>query len=413
VGSWLRGALASVVFAFALGGLAPLAPPAAAAPGIRYLDPIFETVDVSYDIPYRTATAWDGSTVTLRADVYAPHDDTATARRVVVLVHGGGFVAGSKASMAHDASEFAHRGYVAVAVDYRLRAEPSMSWCTLAPGGPECDPRLAGAISDAQADVGAAVDVIRQQQASMHIDPDAIALYGGSAGAVTSLYLGHGSIPGSGGAPSATPRVAAVVSLVGVIAAEDVRAGAAPQLLIHGTADTVVPYDAVQASHAAALAKGDDSRLVTLPGAGHSFDAAQIEVAARNTLAFLDDVLQPGGRDRVEMVFSGGVTGVVAGRLAQGDIGSSSVWGLTTSVNGAGTLATANGMATVSVSMNSLWILPIWFGSIRVSGGGMGDVSTPVLIGPVSANAAAASGTASWFTSSFRPYQLRWSVTQG
>jgi acetyl esterase/lipase len=42
-----------------------------------------------------------------------------------------------------------------------------------------------------------------------------------------------------------------------------------PQLLVHGEDDDTVPVGMSRSYHAAALAAGDDVRLVTLPGVGH------------------------------------------------------------------------------------------------------------------------------------------------
>ena len=42
-----------------------------------------------------------------------------------------------------------------------------------------------------------------------------------------------------------------------------------PQILVHGTADGNVPFEISRAYHAAAVAQGDDAKLVPLPGAGH------------------------------------------------------------------------------------------------------------------------------------------------
>jgi pimeloyl-ACP methyl ester carboxylesterase len=42
-----------------------------------------------------------------------------------------------------------------------------------------------------------------------------------------------------------------------------------PQILIHGTRDSSVPYDFSHSYLAAARAKGDNAHLVTQQGAGH------------------------------------------------------------------------------------------------------------------------------------------------
>lgn len=391
--------------------------PVAAAPAagpLRYVDPIFESVDVTYDIAFATPVGWDGVPVTLAADVYQPAGDTAVDRRVVVLVHGGGFTAGSKSQLQQDGVELARRGYVAVAVDYRLRPPPSMSWCDFAPTGPTCDPALADAISDATTDVGSAVNAIRDASESMRVDPDAIAVLGYSAGAIVGLYLAHATVPGGGGAPAATPPVQAAVSIVGAMAPADVAPGAAPALMVNGTDDTVVPYSAAVSAHAAAVAAGDDARLVTVPGAGHTFDAAQAAVAGANAIAFLDEVLQPQGRDLVYFTFNGAVTGSVSGRLATGDFAARTGWGgVLTALSGAGRVATPSGVADVSASLNSFWILPIYLGSITVSSTATGVVRTPLFFARLAATATSAAGATGWFNAAWRPYTLNWSIRQG
>lgn len=382
-------------------------------PGIRYVDPVFASVDITRDIVYATPTSRAGTPVALRADVYEPHDDPATGRRVVVLVHGGGFTAGSRSQLHVEATELARRGYVAVAVDYRLVTDPPMTWCDGTSGGPSCDPRLVPAIEDATADVSAAVDVIRAAHQSMRVDPDAVAVIGWSAGAITALYLAHGAVPGGQGTAAPTSRIQAAVSIMGAMAPGDVRPGAAPALMVHGTADTVVPFSTAEAAHTAALAAGDDSRLVALPGVGHSFDPPQAAAAAGHALAFLDDVLQTRSRDRVRLTLTGAVSAAVEGRLATGDIGVRTWGGVVTGIGGGGAVATALGTANVTVQLSSFWILPIWMGSIGVSGGGTTATTTPVFFGRVSATPAAAAGSASWFAPGWRPYTLDWSIVQG
>ncbi len=70
-------------------------PVTAAGVPLRYVDIVFDTVDVTRDVPYGEAVTWNGTPVTLRADVYEPRGDPATNRRAVVLVHGGGFAVGA------------------------------------------------------------------------------------------------------------------------------------------------------------------------------------------------------------------------------------------------------------------------------------------------------------------------------
>ncbi len=66
-----------------------------------------------------------------------------------------------------------------------------------------------------------------------------------------------------GGAPQEFPERYAVASPMELLPL-GVR-----QVLVHGTEDDNVPYEISRAYHAAAVARGDDATLVTLPGAGH------------------------------------------------------------------------------------------------------------------------------------------------
>jgi acetyl esterase/lipase len=66
-----------------------------------------------------------------------------------------------------------------------------------------------------------------------------------------------------GGAPAEFPERYAVASPMELLPL------GVPQVLVHGTEDENVPFEISRAYHAAALARGDDVTLVTLPGAGH------------------------------------------------------------------------------------------------------------------------------------------------
>lgn len=278
---------------------APMEPAQVQSAGIRYVDEVFSSVEATRGIVYATHPDWNGDPVDLKADVYEPRGDAAIDRRVAVLVHGGGFTKGTRSQLETEATDLARRGYVAVALDYRLRPSPTMTWCEDGPRGPACDPRLAGSIGDAAEDVSAAVDTIRAAHDDMGVDPDAVAVIGWSAGAITGLYLAHRTLPGDHGLPAPTSRIQAVVSYMGTIGTDDVAADAAPALMIHGTDDDVVPYAAAADAHAASTAAGNDSRLVSLPGAGHGFDPEQSATAEAHALAFLDEVLRTRGRDHV------------------------------------------------------------------------------------------------------------------
>lgn len=183
--SMTRGALALAclgLVAALLAGCTVPAPPGAAP--LRYRDAVFTDVGVAKDLVYGSAPDASGTPVDLKLDLYRPTGDTVAQRPAVVWVHGGGFSKGDKASGANFATYFAQRGYVVVSINYRLLAPPSCGG-ELDPA-PECE----AAAIEAQHDAQAAVRWLRVNASTYGVDPNRIAVGGGSAGAVTSLLVG-------------------------------------------------------------------------------------------------------------------------------------------------------------------------------------------------------------------------------
>ena len=114
------------------------------------------------------------------ADVsYGPHERNvfdlwlakgAKPAPLVLYIHGGGFRAGDKSSIDHDAlRQYLDAGWAVAAINYRLTATAP------APA--------------AYLDSGRALQFLRQNAAKWRIDPRRVASTGGSAGAGTSLWL--------------------------------------------------------------------------------------------------------------------------------------------------------------------------------------------------------------------------------
>ena len=165
----------------------PLPAPQGAAP-LRYRDAIFSNVTKTGNIPYGSAPDASGNPVTLTLDMYRPAGDTQTSQpAAIVLVHGGGFTGGNSknGAMVTMANAFAQRGYVAVSgVDYRLLNN-----------GEKCGVEdmvsqncLTAALA-AQHDAQAAVRWLRANAGTYRVDPNRIAIGGGSAGAATALAV--------------------------------------------------------------------------------------------------------------------------------------------------------------------------------------------------------------------------------
>jgi acetyl esterase/lipase len=171
---------------------------------------------------------------------------------MIVLVHGGGFMAGSKddPDMQGYAKAFVKTGYVVAVVNYRL-ASPAAP--ALVCSGYQ--PWLA------LQDLHAALNHITANSSSYRVDPDKIFLLGTSAGAVTVLHAVYAdddellawcprAYPVLGGKtgldkyPGLPVKIAGIAVFSGGIYRSEFydASNSVPSMMIHGTADTTVPY---------------------------------------------------------------------------------------------------------------------------------------------------------------------------
>lgn len=230
----------------------------------------------------------------------------------VLLVHGGGFRAGTKESYIPLAVKLAEHGYVAATVTYRL------------------SPR--NQFPAAVEDVKAAVRFLRANAAKYAIDGEHIGALGGSAGGHLVLMLGLTEgvreFEGSGPNREQSSAVQCVVDEYGptdftqsysksVDAAQVlpmflggdldhnrlahqrssplnwVTPNAAPTLAIHGTADPYVAYEQSLWLIERLIAAGVPAELETISGAGHGFKGADALRADERALAWFDKYLKP------------------------------------------------------------------------------------------------------------------------
>lgn len=110
----------------------------------------------------------------LRLDAYLPAGERLP---VVIFVHGGGWKAGYRSEFVPMALRLTQHGYAAVTLSYRLSGEAPYP----------------AAVQDVQA----AVRWVREHAAQLHIDPQRIALAGGSAGGQIAALAGVTAPPGA------------------------------------------------------------------------------------------------------------------------------------------------------------------------------------------------------------------------
>ena len=253
-----RRILSRVICHAVLALLAALQMPAYAQ---RYVDPIFPTVHISRDIPFGEAMGYSDQIETLLLDVYEPEGDTEVNRPAVLLIHGGGFTGGYKALGLYEemATEFALRGYVAFSINYRLAKRLDSP----------------AVVDTAVADATTALNWIRRNHAEYGVDPNKISIGGDSAGGAIVVHLCYRD-PASVGAIACLNLWGGMYefgktggSFSAPIYPEPIEPGTPPTLLIHGTADTVVPLQTSLDLADQLAAAGVHHELYTLPEAGH------------------------------------------------------------------------------------------------------------------------------------------------
>lgn len=218
-------------------------------------------------------------------DLYVPRDRP--IRGAVVLMHGGSFVSGSRGLDENRAygGALARRGFLVAAVSYRLlgdlprvggwareysrsvlRSETRLLREAIDRHGPEWTQAVAAAAED----LISAVVWLRDHASEFGLDPSDVALFGASAGAITSLTVAY-ALDEYGGPDL---ELAGVVSLRGLLLrpghAGDLFEGAGPPLLIlHGEADRRVPLAEAESLFRMAKDAKLPVELYTAPGAGH------------------------------------------------------------------------------------------------------------------------------------------------
>lgn len=217
----------------------------------RYSTEIFKEVKVD-SVKYGRNVNFRGQEQDLTADIYQPSGDTQAHRPVVIFLHGGAFSSGSR----HDryvsdfARTFAKRGYVVMALSYRLGVRNQISPID-----------YGEAIYRAVQDAKTAVRFVRAEASKYAVDTNNIYIGGGSAGAIAALHAAYwrqnevpayidtkklGPLENTGGHEGYPSTVNGVINCWGaLIDTAYIKKGDAPVVSVHGVDDPIVPYKTV------------------------------------------------------------------------------------------------------------------------------------------------------------------------
>ncbi len=155
------------------------------------------TKDITYaeGLSHESINSTNATVKQLKLDAYVPNNSD-TNRPAILLIHGGGFVSGSKdvESMTYLANYFAARGWVTFSINYRLQGDLGTvpaAWVPFAQNN--LDPSAVNqffALYPASRDAKAALRWLHANASTYNINTDYITVGGGSAGAVTATMLG-------------------------------------------------------------------------------------------------------------------------------------------------------------------------------------------------------------------------------
>ena len=221
----------------------------------RYTRPVFDSIQITKDIYYRTSETIAGRDIDLFLDFYEPYGDSLDLRPLIILMHGGGFIQGNRGWMNTLAEMLPLYGYSCASISYRLYDGDDF---------PLSNEDFLESFFLARQDMIAAINYFVYHASGIdafHTDVNNIFVAGSSAGAISALHAipinfldtnkqslqeiikkmeAYDSIDQT---DSPMVPIRGILSFAGAILDTDWITPDYPDVFcIHGTSDNIVPY---------------------------------------------------------------------------------------------------------------------------------------------------------------------------
>ena len=298
-----------------------------------FVEPTYRTRSVK-DVFFGTAKRFDGGTDSLKMNIFMPTNDNASTRPLVVWIHGGGFIQGSRADFNSLAETWAKRGYTAATVSYRLGIHGGL----FDPPFAYDEAELIRACFRGIQDVRGGLRFLVKNAAAYGIDTSRIVIGGASAGSIIAMHTAFvdaldsipraigkisdvtrisgtfarpdlGSVEGDLHTDVPTPGIDVVLNIFGALLNLDFLGGApfVPMYSYHQTDDPVVACGVNRAYHGVGLISGAYPFLHGTCAIREELKRRGIPEADREMTIYqgaAHDVHDPAGVDRAAAVFA-------------------------------------------------------------------------------------------------------------
>ena len=225
--------------------------------GVSSINAMYD-VNIITNVEYGRNTTWQGNSEVLTMDIYSPKNASSKIRYpLLVMVHGGSFLTGSKESIAALCGALAEKGLIVASINYRL------GWN--AHGTEKCEGdtlSLDEAAYRAMQDINASLRFLTANAGKYFIDKYWIFTGGSSAGAVAALNSAYltdayasarfsepfkklGSLYTADNDLTNTYSIKGICSMWGGIFNSGLisASNAIPAIMYHGSKDEVIPVN--------------------------------------------------------------------------------------------------------------------------------------------------------------------------